>query len=407
MRVFSWALYDFANTIFSMNIITLYFALWITVDKGGEDILYSIAFSISMILSAFLEPVLGAYSDYVGRRKPFMVFFTVLCCISTALIGMINQLFLGLLFFIVVNLGFQLAAVFYTAILSNISHKGNIGRISGLGVGLGYVGTIVGLLMVKPFVNMYGRQGAFIPTAVLFFTFSLPAIFYIKEDASGRIALDLRSVFEKPWNRIKQTFAEAQKLPEFKSIFCAGLAFFAAVNTTILFMGVYTKKAMGFSQNEIIFFFIGCTVFAIVSAFCFGFLVDRSSAFRAFKLVLFLWIIGLLLVLCSTNKLMFWIAGIFIGVCLSATWVVSRVMIIAIFPTEKLGEIFGLMGLISKLSAIIGSLIWGGIVWGFGFLGVYKYRIAIGVQVMFMIFALFAARDILKSIDKSGIKRSV
>jgi len=404
IRVLSWALYDFANTIYSMNIITLYFALWVTVDKGGEDILYSIAFSTSMVLAAFFEPILGAYSDYLGRRKPFMVFFTVLCCLFTASIGIPDRLFFGLVFFVIANFSYQLAAVFYTAILSNVSHKGNIGRVSGLGVGLGYVGTIVGLLMVKPFVHMYGRQGAFIPTAVLFLLFSLPSAFFIKEEKLKRIVFHLSAVFEKSVGRLKETFQEAKKIPMFKSVFFASIAFFSAVNTTILFMGVYTKKVMGFTQDEITFFFIGCAVFAIASAFVFGFLVDRSSVLKAFRLVILLWIIGLSAVLLSVNKSMFWMAGAFIGVCLSATWVVCRVLVISICPKEKLGEIFGLMGLISKCSAIVGSLIWGGIVWGFGPLGIFKYRIAIAVQVLCMIFVLFVARSVYKYIDKSQIK---
>src|SRR3989338_2477925 len=85
--IVSWALYDFANTIFSANIISLYFALWVTIDKKGEDILYSITLSISMVLAAILEPLLGAVSDIYKKRMPFLIFFTVQCCIFTALMG--------------------------------------------------------------------------------------------------------------------------------------------------------------------------------------------------------------------------------------------------------------------------------------------------------------------------------
>ncbi|RKY40810.1 MAG: hypothetical protein DRP85_07860 [Candidatus Makaraimicrobium thalassicum] len=98
LTVFSWALYDFANTIFAMNIISLYFALWVTVDMGGEDILYSCAISGSMFLAALAAPVMGAISDRLGRI-PFLVFFTAACCVATALIGLTDRLFSGLLFF--------------------------------------------------------------------------------------------------------------------------------------------------------------------------------------------------------------------------------------------------------------------------------------------------------------------
>lgn len=394
LRAISWAFYDFANTIYSMNIITLYFALWVTVDKGGEDILYSIAYSTSLILSAFLEPILGAYSDSVGQKKSLMSFFTVTCCVFTALIGVLDSLYAGLLFFIIANLSYQLASVFYTALLKNVSDHSNVGRISGLGVGLGYVGSIVGLLMVKPFVNAYGRQGAFVPTAVLFFVFTIPCLIFVQEEIRKKISFRFKTVWVNSIGRIKETFAQCQKKPALIKLSWAGLVLLSAVNTIILFMGVYTKKVMGFTQDEIIFYFIICTVFAIGSAFVFGMMADRLGTYKIFHLVLMSWIIGLTFVLLSVNKRLFWIAGSLIGISLSGTWVIGRVIIVSLFPREKLGEIFGLFGLLTKLSAVLGSLVWGTIVFSFASLGIYKYKIAVFVQVVFVLIALLIVRRI-------------
>src|SRR3990172_1177210 len=88
LRVLSWALYDFANTIFSMNILSMYFPLWVTRDMGGKDIHYSVALSVSVIAAGVSMPVIGALSDSMGRRIPFLVAFTALSAACTAAIGL-------------------------------------------------------------------------------------------------------------------------------------------------------------------------------------------------------------------------------------------------------------------------------------------------------------------------------
>ena len=164
----SWSLYDFANTIFSMNIISLYFPLWVTVDKGGADILYGIALSSSMILVAFSMPLLGIFSDRMGRGIPLLVLLTLLSVICTGLIGISNQLTLGLIFFVLANYGYHAALVPYDALLPQVSRGFSVGKVAGIGVALGYVGAISGIVMVKPFIGEADRGGAFIPTALLF-----------------------------------------------------------------------------------------------------------------------------------------------------------------------------------------------------------------------------------------------
>jgi UMF1 family MFS transporter len=275
--------------------------------------------------------------------------------------------------------------------LAYVSHEKNIGKVSGLGVGLGYVGTIVGLLMIKPFVDHFGRQGAFVPTGVLFFIFSLPCIFSTREEEVQKVSFNPKAIFKKSLGRIRETLQKFKKTPSLKIPLIAGLAFFSAVNSTILFMAVYVKKMMGLSEDEIITFFVFSTLFAIGSAFIFGFIVDRLKPFVTFKLTLLFWMVGLLTALLAVNKFMLWVAGAFVGMCLSATWVVSRVLIISLCPKEKLSEIFGLFGFLGKFSSIVGSLVWGFIVFVFDFLGVYKYKIAVSVEVLFILFALWIA----------------
>jgi len=395
-------MYDFANTIFAMNVISLYFALWVTVDMKGEDILYSWALSGSMLLAAIFSPIMGAISDRLGRRMPFLMFFTLICCVFTALIGLANKLVLGLLFFAIANFCYQTAAIFYNALLPQISNKGQVGRVSGYGTGLGYCGTITGLLLVRPFVLRYGRQAAFIPTAILFLLFSLPCFLFVKDQFSakqkGRGKFGIRIV--DSFRKVKETLIHIRKYPGLFNFLIAAFIALNAVNTLIVFMSVYTKKVIGFTDSEIITFYIVSTVFAILGSFVTGFITDRFGSKRTLSIVLGLWCISILLVAISFNKIVFWVVGPLVGICLGATWTSARVLVVDLSPPQMVGEVFGFYGLVGKSASIIGPLIWGLCAWAFGFLGILKYRLAILSLLPFLVLGFIILQKVPNSIQE-------
>ncbi|MDP8216631.1 MAG: MFS transporter [Candidatus Kaelpia imicola] len=376
LTIFSWSMYDFANTIFAMNVTSLYFALWVTVDMKGEDILYSWALSGSMLLAALSAPLMGAISDRVGRRIPFLIIFTLICCIFTALIGLTNRLFFGLLLFAIANFCYQIAAIFYNALLPQMSGKGQIGRVSGYGTSLGYCGTIAGLLLVRPFVLKYGSQAAFIPTAILFLLFSLPCFLFVKDclverrdkpclfllrglsakqKGRGKFEPQIRGAFRK----IKETFVNIKRYPDLFNFLIAAIFAFNAINTIIVFMSVYTKKVMGFTDPEIITFYIVSTIFAIIGSFIAGFITDSLGSKRTLSIVLGLWCISILLTVIAFNKIVFWAVGPLVGICLGATWTSARALVVDLSPPQMVGEVFGFYGLTGKSASIIGPFIWG------------------------------------------------
>ncbi len=383
--VLGWALYDFANTIFSMNVISLYFVLWVTVDKGQEDILYSAVLSGSLFLAAVLEPLLGTVSDIYRKRIPFLVFFTCLACMFTAALGAVRGLFWGLAVFVLANLTYQIATVFYNALLPRVAGKEEIGRVSGLGTGLGYAGAIVGLAVTRPFVMQYGYQGAFIPTAILFFIFSLPCFFLVKEaglKGERRPDVNMGRIFP----RIRETFSDPEKYPGLPRFLLAAFIFLNAVNTVIVFMSVYLRKVALFSDRELIVVYIVSTVMAIAGSFFFGAITDKIGAKRSLMISLSLWFICLILGAFARPKAMFWFVGPLIGIALGSVWTASRALVVKLCPEEKLGELFGLLGVVGKSAAIVGPLVWGLSVLAFGFLGAPKYRIAILIQSSFILF---------------------
>ena len=363
------------------------------MDKGGEDILYGFALSLSMILVAFSMPLLGVLSDRMGRRIPLLIGLTLLSVLFTCLIGVFDHLILGLLFFVLANYGFHAALVPYDALLPRVSRGSSVGKVAGIGVALGYVGAIIGILMVKPFVSEAGRGASFIPTALLFLVFSLPCFFMVKEEtrkASTIFWLNIRDEVAK----IKNTLLNTKKYPGLLPFLVANFIYCDAVNTVIAFMSVYAHQVIGFSDSMIRIFLIISTVFAIAGSLIFGWTTDHLGAKRTLMLVLYVWIFGLVVAIVSFSPFVFWMVGPIVGVALGGTWVSARALVVDLSPPEQIGEIYGLYNMGGKFGFIIGPLLWGAIVWAFAGLGVIRYRIAIGSLLLFLIGGLYLLRKV-------------
>jgi MFS transporter, UMF1 family len=386
LAIFSWCLYDFANTIFSMNVISLYFALWVTVDHDGQDILYSTALSLSMLAVALSVPVFGALSDTTRKRRVPLIGLTLLCIISTGLIGTTDHLWTGLILFMVANYGYQSALVFYNGMLPSISRGSHVGLVSGYGVALGYLGSILGMILVKPFVESGGRSSAFLPTAGLLLFFSLPCFLFVK-DHETRTAPLFR--IKEAFNTLKATFLRVR---QYQSLFRFILIHFLvldAVNTIIAFMSVYASKVIGFDGGQIMKFLISSTAGAMIGSLIIGSLVKHKGVIWSYWLVLGLWIVSLSLTAISQSATLFWLVGPIAGIGMGGVWVVSRAFIVELSPPEKVGEFFGLYGLAGKAASILGPMLWGGVVWALNSTGTFKYRAAVTVLLGMVILAAF------------------
>lgn len=311
--------------------------------------------------------------------------FTLGCVIFTVMLGLVKGVFFALLFFALANLCYQLAAVAYNSLLVQVGTPQTLGRTSGLGVSLGYVGTILGLLLVKPFLESGGRQATFIPTAALFLLFAAPAFIFIKDLPHPRIPkieLKAKAVFSRLFKSISQ-IRQNQPLGRFliSAFLCLN-----AVNTIVVYMGVYAHRVMGFNDSEKIYFMVISTLFAIAGSYLFGHLTDRWGSKNTLSLVMKLWCLAIFLAAIAVSDWMFWIVGPLVGIALGGTWVSARTMLIELIPQKKTGQMFGLFGLLHAFSFILGTLIWGIITsWAFVGWGVLKYRIALLSVFLFML----------------------
>jgi len=376
--VLGWAVYDFANTIFSMNIVTMYFAQWVVVDNRVEDIYYSISYAVSMLLVAFTMPALGAVSDAKGKRLPFLLVFTSGCIIATFGLGITSnavtevaaRVSVALILFALANYCYEGGLVFYNALLPVVSTPQNIGRVSGWGVALGYLGAISGLLLVKPFVDGHlfslklplsqgGRQNAFIPTALFFLIFSLPVFLWVKE----RVQPTAEKIkIKEAFRRVGEGICNTRRFPGVLKFLLAYYFFSDAIATVNIFMAVYAQVVMGFPDSVKIWFFILATTFAVIGSFLCGYVTDWVGPKRTLVFVIVGWIASLSVVMFTADKTVFWIIGPLIGIFLGSTWTASRPLLTGLVPKDKLGQFFGLYALSGKVAAVAGPLLWGAVV---------------------------------------------
>ena len=387
LTIFSWALYDFANAIFGMNVIALYFALWVTVDKGAEDIVYGLALGASMFLAAISMPVLGVISDRKEKRMPFLVFFTVLSVIFLAIVGFVNTVLWGLIFFAISNFGYLLSgAVFYNALLPHVAEKDKIGRVSGYGVCLSYFGAIAGLLAIRPIALNFGYQATFVPTAFFFLLFALPCFLFVKDKSAAK-KVNEDALIRDSVKTLFETLREIRRSKALSSFFLAIFIIINEVNTVFIFMSVYLKKVVSFLDSEIITLYIISAVFSVLGAFFSGHIVDRLGAKKTLTGAIVICGAAILLAVISFNRYLFWVIGPIAGLAFSAIRVSGRAMAVNLFAKEKVGEIFGHLGFLSNL-AFFGILIWGATIFVFEPLGLVKYRIALLLAFLILMVGL-------------------
>ncbi len=358
----AWALYDFANTIFSFAIVSYAMSLWAIAHLGEQNgqFAFTLAVSASVLLNAAVSPVLGAMSDRVHRRKGFLLFFTVLCIVPTMLIGLVD-IGLGLLAFAVANFAYQAALIYYDALLPDVALPETRGRLSGIGVALGYTGTIVSGLLFKLTTDANGDSTAasFLLVGSLFAIFAAPLFLLVRErEVRGEFRMidALRS-----WAQLRETVRHARETPGLLRFLVGRFFYSDPINTAIVVMSAFATQAIGFSSGEALNVLLLLTVVAVLASFGWGLLADRWGPKRTLLLILGSWVAGLLLLLWLA-PIPFLIGGAILGSGLGGVAVTDRIFLLRLAPVERVGEMFGLYGLAGKFSAVVGPLLYGGIV---------------------------------------------
>jgi MFS transporter, UMF1 family len=404
---FGWALYDFANTVFSMNVATLYFSAWLVGDLGHSNTLYATVNGIASALVVVSIPLFGAISDATQKRKPWVVSFTLIACTCTVLIGIFGQsglplvgegiqtqsletpihtesaiALLGVLTaFTIANYAYQGAQPFYNAMLPELVPVDRRGRLSGMGAAFGYAGSITGVLLTfpfftgalplvgalpdrvvgflrhtVPFTEHGGRVSTFVPTALLFLLFSLPLFFFCRDHNAirGKRAIPWRQAFRD----VRQTLEESKKYPGTMRFILTSFLYQDAMGTIISNMALYAIFAMGFRKGAEATLFVILTIPAVLGSYGIGRLADRFGPKRTLSWVLAAWVVLLAAMIIVPTKSAFWIVGACIGLIYGGVSTAERPLLLSLVPDVEAGRFFSLMVLSSRAAAVVGPFIW-------------------------------------------------
>ncbi len=404
--VWAWVLYDFSNTIFSISILSFFFPIWLGEELGAGADVFNYATAAGALLVMVTAPFLGAVADLRQRRVPFLILLTVLAAAFTIGLDFSGSVVTVVAIFVAANYTYQAALVFYNALLPVVSVGRGAGRISGYGVAAGYVGAIIALVVLTYFVSdaeniksLLGPLGGwmdvgeqrnsntFLPTALLYLLFSLPAFFLVPDRAvRGPRPVSLAAVY-------RDVYATIRNIRQYTGVgtFIIATALYTdAANTAVSNMALYGNQVFGMDGGQIRNLLLFSTAFAAVGSVGFGFVTDRAGPKKTLMVVLAIWLFAIVMAALAVAPWMLLMAGPLVGIALGATWAVSRVMLVALSPPEKLGEFFGLYTLSQKLSAVAGPALIAVLLDVFeGFGTAISYRISIGSLVLVMVLGIY------------------
>ncbi|MEJ7802528.1 MAG: MFS transporter [Candidatus Limnocylindria bacterium] len=399
IEALAWAFYDFANTIFSFAIVSFAMSLWAIrfLGEGPGTFWFTAAVSVSVLLNAIVSPVLGAMSDRVGRRKPFLAVFTAICLVGTLSIGLVD-IRLGLVAFAIANFAYQAALIYYDALLPDVARPISRGRLSGVGVALGYCGTLlVGVLLlagISTDADGSSTPATFALVAGLFLLFAAPLFLLVRERSRGGQRFRVADV-PRSFSQLAHTIRHARDSPGLLRFIVARFFYSDPVNTAIVVMSAFAVHAIGFTEGQALQVLLILTVVAVIASLGWGVLADRWGPRRTLFAVLAVWAVGLAIITTLLAPVPFLFAGALLGAGLGGVGVVDRLMLLRMAPADRVGEMFGLYGLVGKFSAIIGPIIYGIIVSTLlSSLGRDAYRVAIASLFVLLLIGIWILRGV-------------
>jgi UMF1 family MFS transporter len=398
--VAGWILYGVANTLYSQNMIANYFPVWVVAVMGGSDAHISLVNTIVMALMLGVGPWLGAISDRLPRRLPILIVTTSACCLLTLFIG--GELWVSLGLLLVANLLFQAGLVIYDALLPAVSTADNRGRVGGAGIGLGYLGSLLGIGVGYFVLRETGSyQTLFRITAIGMILLALPCFLWVREPPRAVAPVSPLATARGALRDVAETARRARDYPDLVR-FLIGRALYAESAGTIgIFMAVYLTVQLGFSADTKDRLLLVAIVAAVAGGFSWGRVVDLIGPRDSLMRVLVVWSVALALIAATGFEWLAqdWLWGIapLAGFAMGGLWASDRPLMIGLAPPEELGQFYGLYALAGRTASLVGPLVWALIV---NVLGLGR-PFALVVLLAFVLIAMAILRPLASTIGKA------
>lgn len=391
----AWCLYDWANSAFTTLVVTFLYAAYFSEnfaeDSGRGAALWSRGITISALMIAMLAPIAGAIADRGGRRK-YLITCSLLCIVATTALAFIQPgqsyaVITALGLFVIANVAFEIALVFYNAFLPSIATADRVGRISGYGWGLGYIGGLGALVVAlagfvsEPFwFGMTAEDGFNIrATNVLvsawFLVFSIPAFILLRDESNSRTSVSIRQAFRG----LASTFGHLRRYRQVGRFLLARLIYNDGLVTIFAFGGIYAVGTFGFSFTELVTFGIVINVGAGLGAVTFGFLDDRIGGKATVVISIIALAAATVLGAVASTRAWFWVSAVMVGVFAGPNQSASRSLMARFVPPKHEAEFFGFFAFSGKATSFLGPLLFGVLA------DVYNQRVGVGSLLMFFV----------------------
>jgi UMF1 family MFS transporter len=398
---FAWCMYDFANSGYTTVILTAifnaYFVGVVAAESGNGDatLLWTLTIAAANTLVLLSAPVLGAIADYSGAKKRFLVVTTIGCVLFTALLSLVGpgDVTLAIILVILATFMFASGENLIAAFLPEISTPETIGRLSGYGWALGYMGGLLSLILCLAYVTYAEKQGLtashYVPVstlivAVLFGIAALPTLLWLRERNSISQSIKNKHLISIGFDRLSVTLHHARMHTDLFRFLISLTTYYSGIHIVVVLAAVYAQEVMGFKTQDTIILIMVVNVTAAIGAFLFGHLQDRIGSKYCIAITLIIWSVAIMCAYFATDEFLFWIAANLIGTALGGAQSAGRALVGQFTPAGRQGEFFGLWGLATKLSAIIGPLTYGGMIYFFA----GDHRIALLSTLAFFIIGL-------------------
>lgn len=377
-EVWAWAMYDFANSGYTTVVITAifnaYFVAVIADNAPWATFAWTLTLAVSYALIMFIAPLLGAYADAYAAKKKLLMLTTAGCVVFTALLFFAGagNLWLAIPLIILSNFFYGSGENLIAAFLPELAQGHALGRVSGWGWSLGYIGGLVSLGACLAYVSWaqgLGQHAAdFVPVTMLIVAFlfalsSLPTFLFLKERALPQPHLIGKNSMQESFARLGQTIRHAKLYQDLRRFLVCTVFFQAGIQAVITLAAIYAQQAMHFTTQQTILLIFVVNITAAIGAFLFGHVQDRIGHIPTIAITLCGWIIMVLLAWAAQGPTMFWLAANLAGICMGSSQSAGRALVGLLSPAARRAEFYGLWGMAVKFSSILGPVTYGMVSW--------------------------------------------
>ena len=364
-----WYLYDFGNSAYAAVVLLAIYSAYFkgSVVGGAEGSrLWGIAVGIAMLVSAVISPLLAVIADYSAFKKRFLLIFSSLSWLFTALLFFVRKgdIFTGMLFFVLAEIGYRAGQVFYNSLLTEVANPDEIGKVSANGWAIGSVGGIICLLLVLPAIVLVKGsdlpvRGAFVFTAIFFLISALPTFLWVKETGERKPLPEGMNYFTLAFSRLGRTVRSVRHFSEFLKFIIAFLIFNDGIVMALDFAAIIGAVLYGMNQTQLIILMIVVQVASVAGAYLSGIIGERTGLMRALYASLLLMLGAVIWMFFNNTLTGFFVIASVAGLALTGVQAVTRTMAGIFAPKGQSAEFYSFFAIAGRTSSFIGPTIYG------------------------------------------------